>query len=169
MAKNNKSRIIISMHSNEKHTPAVRLNEVLTGYWRAQCGNAAMPLEASIQPGDLENIWPSCFLLNVEDRQFRYDYLGEELIEAYGMSASNLEIAETLIYPDSPPLLNAITQAIAIRQPVEDEGEFNNHAGAVIRYRAVVLPLSRKKDDTVAFVLGGMRWRIYSRYEKNAH
>jgi len=145
-----------------------RLTERLQNYWEEVRGGKPVPDEADINPDHIADIWPSCFLINVRDTRFRYDYLGLDLVEAYGSDVSGQEICEALVYPNSPTLFNAMQQALRGGYPVEDHGEFINHAGAAVRYRCIVLPLVSHGDPATRFILGGMRWRWYSRYENAA-
>lgn len=146
-----------------------RLNERLQRYWDEVREDRDIADESQINPDHIAEIWPSCFLINAQEKRFRYDYLGPDLIEAYGSDISGQEICEALVYPDSPTLFNAMQHAIKARCPVEDRGEFVNHLGATIRYRCLVLPLSRNFEQAPSFILGGMRWKWYSRYENTTN
>lgn len=154
--------------SPQNDNASQRLTERLQHYWEEVRSAKTIPDEADINPDHIADIWPGCFLINVQDNRFRYDYLGPDLIEAYGSDVSGQEICEALVYPNSPTLFNAMQQALRSDCPVEDRGEFVNHAGATVRYRCIVLPLSSHNDPATRFILGGMRWRWYSRYENAA-
>lgn len=139
-----------------------RMTERLLNYWRHLSVDGALPKESDINPDDLKDVWDSCFLINVKDNRFRYDYLGKQLVEAYGDDLSGHEISTTLLYPDSPTLFNAMQEALTLKQPVEDEGEFTNKYGVIVRYRSVVIPLVQAHEETPTYILGGMRWRGYA-------
>jgi hypothetical protein len=144
-----------------------RLNEALLTYWQSK--SMPLPKESDIQPSEIEALWPSCFLLNVEEKNFRYDFLGGDLIEAYALDGAQQNLCESLLYPDCPTLFNAIWEAIKTKQPTESDGEFINNAGIKICFRAIALPLCRDDSTKVSYILGGMRFKPYARYEKNSH
>lgn len=139
-----------------------RITERLLAYWEQLIKKGPIPLESAVNPDHLEGVWPSCFLINVSENRFRYDYLGDLLVEAYGDDLSGKEISSHLLYPDAPTLFNAIQESLSTQKPVQDEGEFTNKKGLVIRYRSIVLPLAKEAGNPPDYVLGGMRWRGYA-------
>lgn len=150
--------------ASQLNNPAYqRTTDRLKNYWEAACDGADIPNESAINPDDLDEIWDHCFLIDLQDKRFRYDYLGSALIEAYGDDISGQEICETLVYPDSPTLFNAMQEAHNTRKPVYDDGEFANKKGVRICYRCIVLPLKKSSEPSARYVLGCMRWRGYAK------
>jgi len=138
-----------------------RINQRLRDYWESVRGDRRVPNESDILPEQLEDIWENCFLIDVKNSGFEYDYLGSSIIEAYGDDLRGREICETLIYPHPPSLLKTFRNVVNTAKPVLDDSQFKNKKGLQIRYRSCVLPLSKAGMIGVQFLLGGMKWKAY--------
>ena len=90
-----------------------------------------------------------------------YSYLGERLVEAYGDDLTGKEIAETLLYPHPQSLLETFAAVVKSGEPKIDDSEFVNSRGATVKYRSCVLPLAGNDGSSVAFLLGGMKWKAF--------
>lgn len=120
-----------------------------------------MPAESDVAPDELLDIWPNCFLVDVKNSGYEYDYLGENILDAYGDDMRGRAICEALIYPHPPKLMETFQLVIHTLGPVEVEETFTNAQGVEIRYRSCVLPLTKKGLVSVEFLLGGMKWKAY--------
>lgn len=138
-----------------------RINEQLRQYWDSLRGDRPMPLESDINIADLKEIWDYCFLVNVNGDRFAYSYLGPQLIEAYGDDFTGREIAQTLLEPHPHSLFDSFKDVAANAQPKIDESEFTNSRGTLVKYRSCILPLGSRGHTSVAFLLGGMKWKAY--------
>lgn len=140
-----------------------RSHEQLLRYWESRCAGREFPAESDISPDDLEQIWSSCFLICLDEVTrkigYRYSYLGESLIEAYGDDLRNPDVAARLLSTSSAPLIQKFDEVVESRKPLIDESDFVNLKGLRIKYRSCVLPLGR--EGVVTHILGCMRWRIY--------
>ncbi len=139
-----------------------RINELLYAYWDNMRGSRPYPSESEIDPDELEEIWDSVFLVQLKPGDqvgFRYAYLGNSLLEAYGEDDTDSKILEQLISPDSPPLVKKFQEVEKAGQPVVDEGEFKNRKNMLVKYRSVMLPLGSK--SRVEFIIGGMKWKSF--------
>ena len=145
---------------NELHH---RSHEKLNGYWKAISNGRPFPPENEINPDELADIWDSCFLVAVDvvakRSGYRYSFLGERLIEAYGDDVRNPEVATQLISTANPSTAKKIDEVIQSQKPVVDEAEFVNSKGISIRYRSCLLPLGQA--GKVTHVIGCMRWKLY--------
>ncbi|NBX03558.1 MAG: PAS domain-containing protein [Alphaproteobacteria bacterium] len=141
-----------------------RYHEQLLAYWDELRGDRPFPKESEIDPDTIEEIWPSCFLISLDDVTrrigYRYSYLGSELIEAYGEDANNPDVVMRLVSSAGMPMVQKFNEVAAARRPVIDENEFVNLKHLNIRYRTCMLPLGLE-DGTVTHILGCMRWRSY--------
>ena len=141
-----------------------RYHEVLLQYWDTLRGERAFPQESEIDPDEMSEIWPSCFLISIDDVThrigYRYSYLGSELIEAYGEDANNPDVIMRLVSSASAPMVKKFNEVVEGRRPIIDESEFTNLKHLNIRYRTCMLPLGTK-DGNVTHILGCMRWRSY--------
>ena len=138
-----------------------RINERLNAYWDSLRGSRTMPNERDISIEDLKDLWQYCFLISVKEGKFSYSYLGEQLVEAYGDDFTGKEIAETLLYPHPESLVKTFTEVAKSAAPQIDESEFTNSRGATVKYRSCVLPLAGNDEGSVAFLLGGMKWKAF--------
>ena len=140
-----------------------RSHEILQDYWDKIRGDKLMPTEGEIDPDELGDIWPSCFLICIDDVTrrvgYRYSYMGDKLIEAYGDDISNPEVAERLISTGSLPIIKKFDEVILEQKPIIDESEFVNLKGLNIRYRTCILPLGQA--GKITHLLGCMRWKLY--------
>jgi len=141
-----------------------RSHERLQHYWETLKGDRSFPKESEIDPDDLQDIWPSCFLISIDDVTrrlgYRYSYLGEELVEAYGDDIRNPDISMKLLSTASSPMVKKFDEVISHKKPVIDESEFINLKHLNIRYRTCLLPLGSHTGE-VSHIIGCMRWRIY--------
>lgn len=141
-----------------------RLTEKLRTYWESICSGRPYPEEGTIEIAQISDIWGSCFLVKpvktANGRSFRYDYLGKDLIDAFGGDITNQEISERLANPAHPPLLVSFGRVIDSGKPAEEESEFTNSTGLIIKYRSCMLPLGTPKDG-VNYILGGMKWKSF--------
>lgn len=140
--------------------PQHRIHDRLVSYWQQLCQGRPMPSEADVVLGDLGDIWPSCFLVSVEDNIFSYDFLGAAIVIAYGDSIGGKEITEKLVYPHPPSLVNTFKQVVHSGNPAMDESEFVNSKGVTVKYRSCVLPLA-DATGKISFLLGGMKWKAF--------
>lgn len=140
-----------------------RVNEQLKSYWQTVCAGRDFPGESEISPDSLSDIWASCFMVRcdgtIDEPEFRYIYLGQDLIEAYGDDLNEKEICEKLAYPNNHELNAQFSKVMQIRAPLDIESEFTNSKGLLIKYRSCLLPLAKDVPNEVGYVLGGMRWK----------
>lgn len=139
-----------------------RLEDILKHYWetlpRATVGS--IPSESTISPDALKNVWDDCFLVQITpDNSFRYDYLGKDLVDAYGEGYHDGDEADKLIDTHSNRAIRIFSEVVKGRKPVDDEGEFVNSRHLLIKYRQYLFPLGNK--ERVTHIFGGMRWKAY--------
>lgn len=138
-----------------------RINEKLQAYWNEIRADRPMPMESDVNMDTLKDIWDYCFLVNVHGGNFAYSYLGSQLIEAYGDDFTGREITQALVYPHPTSLFTTFQEVVKTAQPKMDDSEFVNSRGENIKYRSCVLPLAAFGFPSVAFLLGGMKWKVY--------
>jgi len=139
-------------------------HERLKSYWDSLRGERLFPSENDIDPDALNEIWPSCFLISIDDVTrrlgYRYSYLGNDLIEAYGDDVKNPDIAMRLVSTASMTIVKKFDEVVLNKKPVIDESEFINLKHMKIKYRTCMLPLGYG-DEKVSHIIGCMRWRMY--------
>ncbi len=138
-----------------------RINERLKAYWAEKCQGRRMPMESDINAEEIADIWPNCFLVDVANSGFEYDYLGNSLIEAYGDDLRGKAVCEALLYPHPVSMLKTFQAAVNKAQPMMDENEFRNTQGVLVKYRACVLPLASAQAPGVCYLIGAMKWKAF--------
>ena len=140
--------------------PQHRIHDRMNSYWQQLCHGRPMPLESDVVLGDLGDIWASCFLVNVQENCFAYDYLGAAIVLAYGDNITGKEITETLVYPHPASLVNTFKNVVLNASPALDDSEFVNSKGETVKYRSCVMPLA-DATGKVSFLLGAMKWKVF--------
>lgn len=138
-----------------------RITDLLKEYWESKKGTNPYPSEADIDDSEIGESWESCFLVEVVDggKKFRYEYLGNQIVEAYGDDLEGQEIVEDLLYPESPDTTVKFRETMQGCLPLEYEGAFINKNNMDIKFRKILLPLG--SGGKVNYILGGMRWRAF--------
>lgn len=140
----------------------LRYHGRLQQYWDELRGENPFPDESLVNPDELEDIWPSCFLISIDDVTrrigYRYSYMGKELVQAYGTDPGD-DTASHLISPQDARMIEKFNEAVRGKHAVTDEAEFVNSKKLNIRYRTCILPLG--KNGEVTHLLGCMRWKMY--------
>jgi hypothetical protein len=138
-----------------------RINERIRDYWQSLAGSNAMPAEKDVNPDDLEDIWAHCFLVQVlEGGKYRYVYLGDDLIEAYGDDVTGYEAAETIIGQAESPFMEEFAELLDKQRPIESDSSFVNPQNVEIRYRLCIVPLSGPRGE-ISHILGGLKWKAF--------
>ena len=143
-----------------------RINQFIEEYWTKLRDDRALPQERDVSVVELAAVWDSCFLVRVDDdgkeaEDFSYIYLGKSLVEAYGDDSSNKEICEKLVFPSSMSLVHKFREVVSSEKPVDEESEFVNSSGMLIKYRSNMVPLAKNEGEGVGYILGGMKWKAY--------
>jgi hypothetical protein len=140
-----------------------RSSVILRDYWNKLRGKRPYPRENEINPDEIAEIWASCFLVSIDDvthrMGFRYSYLGDKLIEAYGDDLRNPEIVMNLLSTGNPALTEKFNEVLKKKEPTWVESEFTNIKRESVKFRVSIFPLG--KNDRVTHILGCMRWRMY--------
>ncbi|MDX1974412.1 MAG: PAS domain-containing protein [Rickettsiales bacterium] len=140
-----------------------RYHELLVEYWDDLRGTNLFPAESQIEPEDIAEIWPWCFLISIDDVTkrlgYRYSYLGSGLIEAFGDDSGNPDVAMKLLATNDSSIIQKFDEVVTKRKQMIDESEFINLKNLKIKYRTCCLPLG--VGEQVTHILGLMRWRVY--------
>ncbi len=149
----------------EKQEHNRRITEHLLRYWLQLRAAREMPQEKEINPDTIKESWDSCFLIQLTNAAahggYRYIYMGKNLLDAFGEDVTK-EDAETLVSLPSPRVVSKFDQAVAMRKPLIDEGEFVNAQKITIKYRQILLPMGNNREPMeLSYLFGGMRWKAF--------
>jgi hypothetical protein len=136
-----------------------RINDRLREYWQELAGTRVMPLEKEIDPNALDDIWGHCFVVHVMGPQkYKYVYLGDELIDAYGDDVTGYDVCETLVGEVESPFMEEFADILDKQHPIESQDSFTNAENLEIKYRLCLVPLGNDMGD-VTHILGGLKWK----------
>lgn len=152
--------------SNENYISDLhhRCHDDLFEYWDKIRAGRQFPHESDIEPNEISEIWDYCFLISLDDVArrlgYRYSYMGEKLIEAFGDNASSPDLALRLLSSSHVPSLEKINEVLEKKHPVIDNGDFINSHNMSVRYRTCIVPLGYDNGQ-VSHLFGVMRWKTY--------
>ena len=124
----------------------------LLAYWEQQRGEREYPALGDIDPAEISEIWPYCFLLDVRNYQgFPYfHYLGPSLAKYSGIFLSGQhEWAHTFL----KKAVCHFQEALERSAPVLVEEELTQFDNRKLLFRSVLLPLS-DDQETINYLLG---------------
>jgi hypothetical protein len=139
-----------------------RLTDELMFYWNRLKQGKQFPSEDQIDQQEIQSIWQNCFLVKLEGDRFRYEILGDSIIQAYADNKIGEDIIEDQLYPESPGILNKFLEVARTKEPVYYEGVFVNKDNLDVKFRKILLPLG--SGNEVEYILGGMRWKSMDLY-----
>ena len=89
-------------------------------YWNSLRGSKIFPTEAEIDPDQITDIWPFCFLISIDDvalrLDYRYSYLGSEVTKILDRDAIDSSLALRLLSSGNPILVNQIKRVLTERK-----------------------------------------------------
>ena len=151
-----------------------RFTNRLAVYWEKlrRDRHGLIPLEKDVDIEALEDIWDHCFMIEVgaqgetiEELDYKYAYMGESIIDAYGDDLTGKQVYNELIALHTRKLLLKFLTVVKTSQPLSDESQFFNLKGNLIRYRQRFVPLGSLSED-IGFIMGVMTWRAFSTEEE---
>lgn len=151
-----------------------RFTNRLAVYWEKlrRDRHGLIPLEKDVDIDALEDIWDHCFMIEVgeqaetiEELDYKYAYMGESIIDAYGDDLTGKQVYNELIALHTRKLLLKFLTVVKTTQPLSDESQFFNLKGNLIRYRQRFVPLGSLLED-IGFIMGVMTWRAFSTEEE---
>lgn len=135
-----------------------RITQRVFHYWESLCRGRAMPEESDIDPDQLGEDWPYCFLLQTRDiehiDQFNFTYLGEGILKAYkkaGLDPDNL----FMVGPNAFALAPHFQYVAKTAKPFIDHNSFIANNGMRVLYRQCLLPVGSRAGKVEA-IFGAM-------------
>ena len=135
-----------------------RLVGKLLSYWEEKRGSRPHPALHDIDPEEIPELWPSCFILDVANyRDFPYfHYLGPQLARYSGIFLSGrYDWPRTLLKKS----VCHYKEALERRTPVLLEDELTQYDNRKLLFRSILLPLS-DDGDTINYLLGAANGTI---------
>lgn len=126
----------------------------LLSYWRGLCDDDRLPSFAAVDPHAMDDMWPSCFVLDVAGhesdpvfRQVGTAFAAHSPCDLIGRRVSEA-LENTLVHAS----VSYVQQVIAKAVPISRGGEFHKEDGTRVLYRSIVLPMS-DDGETVSGLL----------------
>ena len=140
-----------------------RLPVQLYNYWDGLRDGRKFPSEDAVNPEAIPHLWPTCYLIQVNDLKNRkradFTYLGKEILQVYHDLLTE-EDATDFVSPGTSHLSQNFWQVIENKEPLMQSGSFATSRGNTIKFRQCLLPLGRT-DDEVEAIFGCARLKLY--------
>lgn len=132
-----------------------RLTRRLLNYWQLIRKMKDYPDIVHFNTSAVEDVWGNCLRLSLEPPKdiYRYEYMGDKIIKIYGKDLTGTTLEQAT--PKFPGLsLHQKIHDAAMGIPVEDEGHFLKENGAMVKYRACLLPFGNPQMGVTHVIIG---------------
>lgn len=136
-----------------------RYHEFLRQYWDGIRGNRTFPLLNEVDVNAVKEVWPYCFVVEVDNDTYRYQYLGAELTPISIQDGTQPHIARAF-GNNSVQMIEKFSEVVTRQKPLIEKSEFSNSAGQIIRYRMCLLPMGNEFNH-VGYIMGCVRWKTF--------
>ena len=144
--------------------PDARISRCILEHWNEIKGGNKFPAEKDLHVELLEDIFGSCFLLDVkgvDEGRYHYKFLGENIVKAFGCKTT-----KKLDYNKNCPFSykNNVADILKTGKPLTSSGEFKNVHGDLVKYRQCLVPMSNDGKNIIS-ILGGMSYKVIKQHE----
>ncbi|AAV86864.1 PAS domain-containing protein [Anaplasma marginale] len=143
-----------------------RAINILCSYWDQLRNGRNFPAKEEIDPADIMEIWPYCFMLQVkvadDGRKYECVYAGEESVRLYKSDLRYYSESENIVifFPQIVEgLFDYLESVVDNQRPLIEESEKTTADGSDIKIRQCLLPLGQ--DNVVDHIIGVVGGRIY--------
>ena len=154
----------------EHSEPKRRVSEILKEYWASLCEGKVIPREGAVDLACIDEVIDHTFMIEVLDdssqERFKHCFLGPAITLAYGASETAEEVYDQLVGTYREQLQMKLECVMEAAAPLDEESEFVNSRGLLIRYRQCLLPLRGNASESVEYVLGSLTWRGYKVFNR---
>ncbi|MCU7611823.1 PAS domain-containing protein [Anaplasma capra] len=149
-----------------EYTSERRAINILCSYWDQLRDGRDFPTKEEIDPADIMEIWPYCFMLQVktedDSRKYACIYAGEESVKLYKSDLRYYSESENVVvfFPQIVEgLFDYLESVVEDQQPIIEESEKTTANGSDIKIRQCLLPLGR--NNVVDHIIGVVGGKIY--------
>ncbi|MBT6178068.1 MAG: PAS domain-containing protein [Deltaproteobacteria bacterium] len=147
-----------------------RVSEILGEYWDGLCQGGSIPREGDVDLGCIDEVIDHVFMVevleNAGNERFKHCFLGPAITLAYGVDETAEEVYDQLVGTYREQLQMKLECVIESSKASDEESEFVNSRGLLIRYRQCLLPLRGNTTDDVEYILGSLTWRSYKVFNR---
>lgn len=114
-------------------------------YWKSRHRKGRLPRREDIEPGDLSDLLPHIFLVDVEEdpRRYRVRLAGSEVVACFGTDMTGKTVDEYDLADERGSILQQYDLAVETREPCYHRHEFWTAAYEHhLNYERLLLPLS---------------------------
>lgn len=132
----------------------------LLGYWRAAFHDNEIPLLTSIDPREIPDIWPYCYVLDVAGHQHDpvLSFVGRNLLDEGGADLTGAPVSAIPAHTLLGASLRYVPEVMRKGVPVSRGSEVTRPDGARILFRTIILPLSAD-GRSLGYLLGAANSR----------
>ena len=147
-----------------------RVSEILKEYWDRICESGQIPREGDVDLSCIDGVIDHIFMVEVLDspdnERFKHCFLGPAITLAYGVDETAEEVYDQLVGTYREQLQVKLERVIESAKALDEESEFVNSRGLLIRYRQCLLPLRGNTTNDVEYILGSLTWRGYKVFNR---
>ena len=132
----------------------------LLAHWRSLCEERKFPSFADVDPDEIPDIWPFCFVLEILDHEEEpvFRAIGDDLA-----AFSKIDLADRHISDASADTLPGVSisyldEVLDKGVPISRGGEFFKTDGTRVLYRSILLPMSDDGEE-ISGILGAANCR----------
>ena len=114
-------------------------------YWMGHRKNDRLPQRSDIEPGELSDLLPNIFLVDVEEtpRRYRVRLAGTEVVACFGVDMTGKTIDSLDLGDDAALILKLYDKAVDSGEPIYDRHQYWTESyGQHLNYERLLLPLS---------------------------
>lgn len=135
-----------------------RLTRRVLKYWEMVRKDAPIPEIRRLNTAAIEDVWPSCLQVNVNNRGkipvYTYEYMGAPIAAIYGRDLTGMVVDQTTKQFPGKVLHNRFNDILDKKVPMHDDGHFLSEHGKLIKYRACLLPFGTAQKGVTHIVVG---------------
>jgi hypothetical protein len=132
----------------------------LLSYWRSLCGTSDFPSFVDVDPDEIPDMWPHCFVIEIfeDDSEPVFRALGDELAASVDYSLNGLGITQAAESTLPAVAIAFLPEVLQKGVPVSRGDEFFKADGTQVLYRSILLPMS-DDGDNISGILGAVNCR----------
>lgn len=113
-------------------------------YWRAKCGDRAMPARADLDPIDIPELLPNLILIDVipPSGRLRVRLVGTWIVNQFGRDYTGRYLDEIDFGEAQDEIVREYSAAAAAAYPVCSDHRYRNLGGQIYDIERLILPLS---------------------------
>lgn len=142
-----------------------RLTTTLKQYWDRVRKDNPFPNESLLDPSEVPDIWDSCFIVEANNKTkvdgYFYKHIGKLIKQAYKYELNDVQL-DRIVNTQANHLAREYEKVLAIKIPLQYEGEIELSEDRVMKYRQILLPLGKDKIN-IESIVGGFSYKIFNK------